>query len=187
MEEQTVKTAHGVRLGRLTGVHGAALLLLIAAAVFHVTVGRPAEQHLEAVEQALRQRAARSPIVPVKAAAAADTAQRLAQFYAFFDQKLTFTDWLARFYDLAQRSGVEPQSVEYHRVPREDVPLVLYEVSVPVTGDYGRIRAFSEYVLNALPVVSLDQATFKRQRPNQELVEAELRFTFYLPAGGVRP
>jgi hypothetical protein len=163
----------------------AGLALLVTTGVFHVAVSRPAEQRLAALEQTLRERAVTIPFMPVQAGAR-DTAQRLASFYAFFDQKLTFTDWLARFFDLAERAGVEPQAVEYRRAPREDVPLVLYEVSVPISGDYGKIRSFTEGVLNALPIVSLDHASFRRQRPNQEIVDAELRFTFYLPASPTR-
>jgi hypothetical protein len=159
----------------------AALAVIAATACFYMLVARPADARLAQIEQALRSRAAASQIVSVSDAHR-NTAEKLAAFYAFFDRGMTYTDWLARFYDLAERTGVQARQAEYTRTPRSDVPLVVYEVSLPVSADYLKVRAFTEAVLKAIPVVSLDRVSFRRKEGAEGDVDADLRFTFYLPA-----
>lgn len=174
----------GSKLARIGGIPTVAAVVVFAiAATFHVYAVRPAEQRLERLQISLDKRAAKAAGAarPSRLAPQAEVAGKLGQFYAFFDGELTYVDWLARFYDVAQQTQVPIQRVEYRTVEPAGIPLVLHEVSVPVTADYARVRAFSEGVLTAIPVASLDQITFKRQRANQAEVEADLRFSFYLP------
>lgn len=160
----------------------AALLLLVATTVFYMSVLRPAEDRLQALEDAIAKRKQASPLIAVSyAGAPTDPAAKLGAFYAFFDKGNTFTDWLARLHAVAERTGVELKQGEYRRIEPADVPLVLQEMTLPVSGDYLRIRALAEGVLGAIPVASLDHVTFRRQRANSNVIEAELKFTFYLP------
>jgi hypothetical protein len=161
--------------------HLLALSLLAATAAFYVLVLTPAERELQMLERAVaeRQTAASPPATSATGGAAA----QLADFYSFFDRKLTYAEWLARFYAVADERHIEVHRAEYKRLVRSDAPMILYEVSLPVTGDYSRIRAFAEGVLSAVPVISLDHITFRRVRTGSDEVDAELKFTFYLPAG----
>lgn len=156
------------------------ILVMGVAAAFHAYALKPAEERLAVLERSLVHRTIPAA-PPARLTPQSDVAGKLGQFYAFFDGELSYVDWLARFYDMAERTGVSPQRVDYRRVEPEGIPLVLHEVSIPMTADYSRIRAFSEGVLNAVPVASLDQITFRRQRSDQPEVEADLRFSFYLP------
>jgi hypothetical protein len=158
-----------------------AILVVVVSAAFHVLAVRPAERRLASLEAAL---ASRTPVVavrPTSISAQSEIAARLGHFYAFFDSELSYADWLARFYDAAERTGVMTQRVEYRTTEPAGIPLVLHELSVPVTGDSSKIRSFCETVLSSIPVVSLDQITFRRPRATDAEVEADLRFTFYLP------
>lgn len=157
-----------------------AIVVLGAAAVFHGYAVKPAEERLEALERSIADRAPKARARPLRLTAQDEVAGRLGQFYAFFDGELSYVDWLARFYAAAASSGIATPRVEYRSVEPAGVPLVLHEVSIPVTGDYARIRAFTEGVLNNVPVASLDQITFRRARASEVEVEADLRFTFYL-------
>jgi hypothetical protein len=157
-----------------------ALVVLGAASVFQGYAVNPAEKRLEALEQSIAARAPKARAQPLRLTAQDDVAGRLGQFYAFFDGELSYVDWLARFYAAAASSGIAAPRVEYRSVEPTGVPLVLHEVSIPVTGDYARIRAFAESVLNNVPVASLDRVTFRRARASDVEVEADLRFTFYL-------
>lgn len=160
-----------------------ALALLCATAAFYLWVLQPAEARLLALEQSLAGLKAASSAIPAQyRQGSKDAAAKLGAFYAFFERGDTFTDWLARLYDVAERAGVELQQGEYRQVDPEEALLTLREVTLPITGDYAKIRAFSEGVLNAVPVASLDRIAFRRQQATQSRVEAELRFTFYLPA-----
>ncbi|MBI1905699.1 MAG: hypothetical protein HYS20_05570 [Rhodocyclales bacterium] len=161
-----------------------AIALLCVTTAFYLLVLRPAEARLTAMEQALQGRKAQLPIVSGQhRGSAPDLGKKLGAFYTFFQKDRTFTDWLARLYDVAERTGVELQQGEYRQVDHGDVPLTLREVTLPISGDYARIRAFAEGALNAIPVASLDRISFRRQQSVQSRVEAELKFTFYLPAG----
>jgi hypothetical protein len=160
-----------------------ALAVLLVTAIVYVWVLNPAEDNLSRLERALAQRAAASPVMPANDGPK-DAAAKLAAFYAFFDRNLTYNDWLARFYEIAERTGVQTSQAEYRRTRRADVPLALHEVSLPVSGDYGKVRAFVEGVLGTIPVASLDYISFRRRQPNEDPVDAELKFTFYIPASG---
>lgn len=157
-----------------------AMILLGATAVFHGYALEPAEERLESLERSIKERAPKATTQPARPTAQAEVAGRLEQFYAFFDGELTYVDWLARFYAAASVTGIAAPRAEYRSVEPAGVPLVLHEVSIPVTGDYARIRTFAESVLNNVPVASLDQITFRRAAAGDAEVEANLRFTFYL-------
>jgi hypothetical protein len=158
-----------------------ALLVLAGAGAFHVYVLNPAQSRLESLERSLEKRMPRAqPARAPRLTANAEIASQLEGFYAFFGGELTYVDWLARFYDAADRSGITMQRVQYRTIETPGIPLVLHEVSLPATANYAKLRAFSESVLTHIPVASLDQITVKRSRANDAEVEAELRFTFYL-------
>jgi len=164
----------------LRRAEAAALILLAASAIFYASVLRPSEERLAQLERALGQRAAASQGLLVNGGQK-DTAAKLAAFYAFFDRGLTYTDWLTRFYDIAARTGVQVLQAQYTRTARPDVPLVLYDVTLPVSGDYRNVRAFAEGVLSAIPVAALDHISFRRKEPGQDVIDADLKFTFYIP------
>jgi hypothetical protein len=161
------------------GVAGGVLLL--AALAFHVLVVQPGETRVDALREAVARRAHSvrqvsmpPPDMPNSAA------DKLQAFYAFFHRGMNMSDWLARIYDVAERAGVSLQQGDYRLAESGDAPLDRYEVTLPVSGDYGKIRSFAEGVLNVIPVASLDHIAFRRQRPNQGDVDAEMRFTVYL-------
>lgn len=158
------------------------LALLGATTVFYLSVLAPAEERLRALDDAIAKRKPAPELLTVSyQPSPTEPAAKLRAFYGFFDKGTGFTEWLARLYAAAERAGVELKLADYRRIDPADVPLVLQEVTLPVTGDYARIRAFAEGALGAVPVASLDQVSLRRQRANANLIEAELKFTFYLP------
>ena len=159
-----------------------ALGLLAATTVFYMSVLVPAEERLRALEDTIAKRKPAPELLTVGyQPAPTEPAAKLRAFYAFFDKGTAFTEWLARLYAAAERAGVELKLADYRRIEPADVPFLLQEVTLPVTGDYARIKAFAEGVLAAVPVASLDHVVLRRQRANVGLIEAELKFTFYLP------
>jgi hypothetical protein len=180
--EEAVTTRAKSLWTALGGWRGAVAIPIFAAAgALHVYAVKPAEQRLAALELSIDKRTEKAAAPLSRLKGQTELAGRLGQFYAYFDGELSYVDWLARFYDVAERTGVNVQRVDYRTVEPAGIPLILHEVSVPITADYARVRAFSEGVLNAVPIASLDQITFRRQRANQAEVEADLRFSFYLP------
>lgn len=160
-----------------------ALTMLAATTFFYVSVLAPAEERLRGIEGAIAKRRPAPELLTVSSQPGpTEPAAKLRAFYAFFDKGTPITEWLARLYAAAERAGVELKLADYRRIEPPDVPLLLQEVSLPVTGDYARIRAFTERVLGAVPVASLDHVSFRRPRVNVSQIEAELKFTLYLPA-----
>jgi hypothetical protein len=55
-----------------------------------------------------------------------------------------------------------------------------YEIKLPVSGNYAQIRSFLQNALAEIPVLSLDEVKFKRERASDASVQADLRLTLYL-------
>jgi len=109
----------------------------------------------------------------------ASPSAKLAAFYRFFEREEATTDWLARLHAIAEKSGVEVRSADYLLV-RGPGKLDRYEIALPLAGDYAQIRAFVENALLGIPVLSLDQVSFRRKRVNDLAVETDVRLTLHL-------
>jgi len=55
-----------------------------------------------------------------------------------------------------------------------------YEITLPLAGSYAQIRTFLENALIEIPVMSLDQVAFRRERASELQVQAEVRVTLHL-------
>ena len=55
-----------------------------------------------------------------------------------------------------------------------------YEIALPLAGDYAQIRAFLENALLEVPVLSLDQLSFRRKRSNDLAVETDARLSLHI-------
>lgn len=51
---------------------------------------------------------------------------------------------------------------------------------MPLRGNYAQIRTFLNNALVEIPVLSLDEVRFKRERASDAQVEAEVHLTFHL-------
>ena len=156
--------------------------LLAAALLFQVRVLDPAEERLRALHEIMSRAHASSGPVLNATGQHARPAEKLGVFYAHFRRELKLSDWLAHFHDVADRAGVRIMQADYRILEERDAPLTRTEVILPLTGDYGKIRAFAEGVLTAIPIASLDHIAFRRTAAAQGEVEAELRFTLYRTA-----
>lgn len=160
------------------GVVGlAALGLLGGAALFLFIVLKPLEARNQQLERQLsarvRQDTSASNLVRASAPAA-----KLAAFYRFFETEEQTTDSLARLYAIGKEAGVDLRSADY-RMQKTGARIERYEIALPVTGSYAQIRAFLEKALLQIPVLSLDQVSFKRQNTKEALVHADVRLTLH--------
>lgn len=106
---------------------------------------------------------------------------KLASFYGFFEREPTVTDYLAQLYSLAQQAGIEPRMADYRFAEPKRLRLAEYSVRMPLRGSYGQIRTFLENALGEISVLTLDQISVRRNRAADPFVEAEVRFTLFLP------
>ncbi len=171
------------RLRRLRdelGVAGLVALGLLAGAVlFLLFVLRPLEARNELLARQLAGVVSPGSATDERLVRAAAPAARLAAFYQFFEAKQETTDRLAELYGIGKAAGVELRSAEY-RLQKTGTRIERYEIALPLTGSYAQVRAFLENALIAIPALSLDRVKFHRKRPDDTLVEAEVRLTLYL-------
>lgn len=165
------------RLRDELGIHGVvALIVLSAALAVHLWLVRPQEERLLGLRTVLAARAQATPGADRPLSASA----KLAAFHEFFRRDEAPTDWLAKLYGTAQAHGIELRSADYRFVAAEG-RLARYQISFPLTGSYPRIRRFLEEALVEIPVLSLDQVAFRRKRPADAQIEAEVCLTLHLP------
>ena len=84
---------------------------------------------------------------------------------------------LAALVALARVDGVALQRVESRWLPGE--PLARYDITMPVQGEYARIRAFIVEALLSDPALSLDSVRLHRAGVDASALEGELRCSLY--------
>ncbi|EJL90068.1 hypothetical protein PMI16_01875 [Herbaspirillum sp. CF444] len=111
---------------------------------------------------------------------ALNPAEQLADFYRFFPEQDTVPDGMDRIYAAASMQGVVLERGDYQLAGERDSKLLRYDLVFPVKGGYLQIRKFIAQVLNEVPNASLDSVVFTRQRINDPMIDAQLKFALYL-------
>jgi hypothetical protein len=150
----------------------AASVLIIGAALFLFLVIQPLQERSVRLDEHLK--GSEGPVANSQAAE-----DRLSAFYQFFERKEQATDWLARLNGIGQEVGLELRSAEYKAV-QTDTRIERYEIALPVTGSYQQVRLFLQKSMREIPVLSLDQVSFKRSHEGNNLVDADLRLTLHM-------
>jgi len=156
----------------------ASTAFLVAAALFFFFVLKPLEARNQQLEQQLalivRQNPSDSALVRT-----ATPATKMAAFYRFLKTGHATTDWLDRLYMAGQTAGVELRSADY-QMQKTGARMARYEIRLPVSGNYAQIRSFLQNALAEIPVLSLDEVKFKRERASDASVQADLHLTLHL-------
>src|SRR5690348_8771760 len=156
------------------GLNRTALASMAAAAaiaLFSLFAVNPLEKRVQELDVALEQAAKRSVgMTPARFDGRIDA---LGTFYKFFDRRERPEDWLAKIYGTAKASGLEFRSAEYRAVGRKH-RIERYEITLPINGTYSQIRTFLENALAEIPIMSLDQASYRRKSEKDSRVEAQV-------------
>jgi hypothetical protein len=152
----------------------AALAIVIAAAAFQAGVQAPLEEELRGLEASIR--AAGGPAAQTRIAT---PSTQMSAFYRFFDQPAATHEWLAKLHAIGRASGVELPSADY-RVTPTGTRLTRYQLTLPLNATYAQARAFMANALNEIPVLSVDQASFRRSRGGDPRLEVEIVMTLHL-------
>ena len=168
------------RLKNELGLLGLGSLGLLAlSAAFSLLVVKPLEARLRTLEHERHGAQQSEGSDGLKLVGASLQAARVADFYRYFDRQQRVDDWLARLHGIATASGLELRTGNY-RLAEAQRRIDRYEISLPVSGSYTQIRAFLEGALAEIPVLSLDQASFRRKGTNETRIEAEIVLTLHL-------
>lgn len=161
------------------GTLGIVSLTMVAASIlFLFFVLKPLEARDRALEEQVTSSSERAQSQAVRAPASTPAA-KVAAFHEFLKSGKQTTDWLERLYSAAQRAGVEMHSAEY-RMQSTGTRIQRYEIKLPLRARYAQIRAFVDAALADIPMLSLDDIRFKRERAADSVVEADLRLTLHL-------
>jgi Tfp pilus assembly protein PilO len=161
------------------GLLGAALLL--AGLVAGLGVLMPANQE----RQQASLRAAKAKNIQARVAngelATPETPESMrTAFYRDFPAQGEVTRWIERIYDAAAGEQLSLARGEYALTPLAGTRLTRYQISLPVRGDYERIRRFINAALAAVPSLALDDLSLQRQEIGDAQVEARIRLSLYL-------
>lgn len=153
----------------------AAIAIVAAAAAFLALVQAPMEQELGTLEASIR--ASRDE--PAARLRTATPSSQMNAFYAFFAQPLATHEWLAKLHAIGRASGVELPTADYRLMPT-GTRLTRYQLTLPLNATYSQARAFMANALNEIPVLSVDQASFRRTRAGDPWLEVEIVMTLHL-------
>lgn len=174
-----MKNAIRKLLAELGAVGWASLAVLAAMAAFSVAVVKPLEERKQRLDRGVEAADRRVPgdgMKRVNVTAGVDVAS---EFYKYFDRKEHIEDWLAKLYGVSAASRIELRAGNYRLIDSRQ-RLDRYEISLPVTGTYAEIRSFLEAALAEIPLLSLDQATFRRKGVQERRIEADVVLTLHL-------
>lgn len=164
---------------QLGGFGLGALVLLAATAAFSFEFVQPLEERRAGLERELAESARRGMAQDLIRVSAGTPAAQMEEFYRFFERRERTDEWLAKLYGMATAAGLELRTGTY-RLDESRQRFERYQVSLPVAGSYAQVRTFLEGALAGVPVMSLDQVSFRRQGVNDTRIEAEIVLTLHL-------
>jgi len=165
-------------LGWPGAIGGAGLGLCMA---LYFSAVQPAQQRLDAARlnaSSLHERFARAAQALHDSARPLD--EQLAGFYQVFPSEHEATDWIGKIAAIAERDGLVLQEAEY-KVDRDKIgKLTRFQMSLPLSGEYPKIRSFLSDLRAEIPIVSLEQVQFERQKVGDQQVQAKIRLVIFL-------
>jgi Tfp pilus assembly protein PilO len=169
-------------LGRMTWPWLAAGGLLAFAAGFYLSMVAPARNEVGAMNHRLlelQEEARMAEHANSKLAKLATPAQ-LAAFYKFFPSERSIPDWVEKIAAAAARNKLVLRQGEYQVLRDKTSKLLLYQVTLPVKGSYPNLRGFIDDVLTEVPIASLDNVKFERQKIGDEALVSTVILTLHL-------
>jgi len=152
--------------------------------VLYFSAIRPAQERLDAMQHrsaSLGERIKRAAAAP--AFEQLTPAEQLASFYQVFPNEKSSPRWIEKLVVLAQDKGLSLDQGEYKVSRGNDGKLVHLNMTFPVKGEYAQIRKFLSALPDEIPVFSLENVQFERQKISDPVVEAKIRLVLYLGQG----
>jgi hypothetical protein len=84
-----------------------------------------------------------------------------------------------KLFVLATQAGIVLSKADYQITIEPGAQFVRYQVTLPIKERYLTVRRFAADALNAMPHLALDELQFSRPQASAEVVDAQLRFTFF--------
>jgi Tfp pilus assembly protein PilO len=163
----------------VTGTLGLAMLLLAGLAWFSLVRSGEAEvAGARSKLQALKQQAAIKSSLPLSSAL--NREEQLRVFYSSFARAEQVPETLNQIYQAAEKQNLTLETGEYTPLQAGSERLARLRVSLPVKGSFRQVLGFMDAVLQANNTVALENAAFKRDKVDDEMVEAKLVFLLFV-------
>lgn len=106
--------------------------------------------------------------------------EQLAEFYRIFPSERDSADWVGKIAAIAERDGLSLMQADYKAERDKTGKLTRFQMSLPLRGEYQTIRRFLADLRADIPIVSLEQVQFERQKVGDPLVDAKIRLVIFL-------
>lgn len=158
------------------GISG--LFLLLVVFLLHASALKPLEEETSFIHRKVDAARSKSSMQG-RNYSSIDRQKELGEFFESLPSEEDVTDILATIYSVAEASKVGFKQAEYH-LDDKDKRRREYRIVFPVQGEYANIRFFVFRVLSDHPAIALDQMNFKRDKVNDSMLKAEIKFTLFL-------
>ena len=105
-------------------------------------------------------------------------------FYEFLPPESDTYKLVGKLLDAAATQGIAPEKAEYQLTRLSAAPISRYQVTLPLHAEYVAVRRFMIDVLNTLPNAAITEVSITRDEQAEGMVNARLRFSFYLQSPG---
>ena len=172
--------AGAVRVWRArAGRSGAMALLLALAAAGLVPLSiLPSMRAIDTARAQLNHARPRTP-----AASAAKPLDALQSLQTMLGSERRFPDRQAALIQHAAEQGLQVNDGAYAITREAHGRVVCYQVSLPLHGNYLQLRRFIDAVRKDDPAVALQDVQFKRAKVGDALLEAMVRFDYFMRPG----
>lgn len=155
--------------------------LIVLGLGFYLAVLQPAEMQLAQLQDdALSQQEKIRTTAKSLQTTQTPAAEQLITYYKFFPAQTTAPTWLEKIYQAARNQGIQLEQGEYQVAREKSARLLHYQITLPVKGSYLQLRKFLATVLTDVPIASLDNISFERQKIGDQAIEAKIKLTLYL-------
>lgn len=107
--------------------------------------------------------------------------EQVDMFYRAFPPESQLPESLGQLYLAAEKQDLVLETGEYTRTQAGSDRLIRYRVMLPVKGSFKQVLAFMDKVLKD-PHMALENATFKRDKVDDVMVDAKLSFILFVNA-----
>jgi hypothetical protein len=104
----------------------------------------------------------------------------LTSFYKHLPPEQSATKQMKKIYKFASGESLQLTQGEYKFTRDKAGRLGSYQIILPVKGSYIQVRKFIAKVMNTMPMVALDEISFRRETIGGAEVEAKIQFTIFL-------
>jgi hypothetical protein len=160
---------------------GLGIALLVGALLVYALVVAPLNTRIEAsrIEHARVVRAAaelRTSQVPAKSV----DDERLAAFLDVLGERQELTVFLGTVFEQAKKRALSLAQADYKYEHDNAGQFDTYQMTLPLKGEYPRLRGFIDATLARIPCAAIEEVSFRRDAIGAAQTEARLRLLFFL-------